>query len=570
MPEAVETKEKKLISRDELARLLENEDYSEAEDAIHALLEQSPEDIELLNSLGSIYARRADYFNAESTFRNVIGIDPECGDAYYNLGLVHSKQSRRTEAVEDFLKAVEINPQDAAAHNDLGVLYHYQGKTHLAKGHFIKALEGNILYKRALMNLFEVCFDADSYSEGLAWVEKFLNASTGSNNSDDTNHDINLVSKENSIIEKANSVQIEVKTKSEQKLSPGALKLTKRSNSKADDIFLKHVPEELREKKTGKNIAIIADFNIAGQLSLLFRMINRYTIHKARMVIIQDDYLTYDRDLILSRDGEKGHKEALDIVEHADFYHMGRFPKPVESVNWEEHLKPDNSLIQYYGSEIRTNSVQLYRWHTQNRILGLSCWDYTMLENAPFFYHTNIMCDLSRIKQCSEPTDTIRICHPPTNRQFKKTDLFLSVVEKLKKKNYPFEVELIERKSNEECLDIKSRCHMTYDQISVGIYRLSAIESMAAGHAVLCGISNFASSYHPDNPVVYVTEENLYDRLEYLLRNKEEITRIGNAGKIWARTHHDPMKLIRQYVWIYDLVMNGHRIVDDRDMFLLT
>ena len=93
---------------------------------------------------------------------------------------------------------------------------------------------------------------------------------------------------------------------------------------------------------------------------------------------------------------------------------------------------------------------------------------------------------------------------------------------------------------------------------------------MAAGHAVLCGISNFASSYHPDNPVVYVTEENLYDRLEYLLRNKEEITRIGNAGKIWARTHHDPMKLIRQYVWIYDLVMNGHRIVDDRDMFLLT
>jgi hypothetical protein len=248
---------------------------------------------------------------------------------------------------------------------------------------------------------------------------------------------------------------------------------------------------------------------------------------------------------------------------------MGRFPKPIEGVKWEEYLKPDNSLIQYYGSEIRANAIQLYRWHTQNRILGLSCWDYTMLENAPFFYHTNIMCDFSRIKQCSEPDDIIRICHPPTNRQFKKTDLFLSVVDRLKEKNYPFEVELIEHKTNEECLDIKSRCHITYDQISVGIYGLSAIESLAAGHAVLCGISNFASSYHPDNPVVYVTEENLYDRLEYLLKNKGEITRIGNAGKIWARTHHDPLKLIRQYVWIWDLVMNGHSIVDDRDKFLL-
>ena len=192
-----------------------------------------------------------------------------------------------------------------------------------------------------------------------------------------------------------------------------------------------------------------------------------------------------------------------------------------------------------------------------------------MLQNAPFFYHTNIMCDFSRIRQCSEPTDVIRICHPPTNRQFKKTDMFLSVVDKLKAKNYPFELELIEKKTNEECLEIKSRCHITYDQISVGIYGLSAIESMAAGHAVLCGISNFASSYHPDNPIVYVTEENLYERLEYLLKNKDEITRIGNAGKIWARNHHDPMKLIRQYVWIWDLVMNGHGIVDDRDKFLL-
>lgn len=565
MPETIEKKETKLISRDELARLLENEDYSEAEDAIHAHLEQFPNDVVLMNSLGSIYAQRGDYFNAENTFRRIIGIDPDCGDAYYNLGLVHGRQSRKTEAVEDFLKAVEINPADAAAHNDLGVLYHSQGRMHLAKGHFIKALEADILYKRALLNLFEVCFDADSYSEGLAWVEKFLKAVSANDNSIDVNpfpaRDIDTG--------RTNIVRSEVNIESEPKQSPGTLILSKKSHSKADDIFLKHVPEELREKKTGKNIAIVADFNIAGQLSMLFRMINRYTIHKARLVIIQDDYLSYDRDLILSRDGENGHKEAHDVIENADFYHMGGFPKYIEGISWEKYLKPENTLIQYYGSEIRANAAQLYKWHKENRILGLSCWDYAILENAPFFYHTNIMCDLSRVKQCSEPDDIIRICSPPTNRQFEKTDLFLSVVDRLKKKNYPFEVELMEHKTNEECQDIKSRCHMTYDQISVGIYGISAIESMAAGHAVLCGISNFATSYNPDNPIVYVTEENLYDRLEYLLKNKEEIIRIGKAGKIWARTHHDPMKLIRQYVWIYDLVMNGHRIVDNRDSYLL-
>ena len=69
--------------------------------------------------------------------------------------------------------------------------------------------------------------------------------------------------------------------------------------------------------------------------------------------------------------------------------------------------------------------------------------------------------------------------------------------------------------------------------------------------------------------MVYVTENNLYEKLENLVKNKSEITRIGNAGKIWARTHHDPLKLIRQYVWLYDLVMNGHRLVESRDEYLI-
>ena len=92
---------------------------------------------------------------------------------------------------------------------------------------------------------------------------------------------------------------------------------------------------------------------------------------------------------------------------------------------------------------------------------------------------------------------------------------------------------------------------------------------MAAGHAVLCSISNFAASYHPDNPIVYVDESNLYAKLEYLLKNKDELMRIGNAGKIWAKTHHDPMKIIKQYLWLYDLVKNGHRLVEDKDAFMI-
>ena len=63
-------------------------------------------------------------------------------------------------------------------------------------------------------------------------------------------------------------------------------------------LFEKHVPEALRAKKCGLNIAIVGDFNIAGQLTTLFRLINEKTIHRARCIILQGDYLSYDQDIV--------------------------------------------------------------------------------------------------------------------------------------------------------------------------------------------------------------------------------------------------------------------------------
>ncbi len=564
MPEIAEVKNTGRESRQVIARLIDEGDEDQALEQLDSLLQEAPDDPQLLNMKGSIYARRADFVKAESIFNRVIGLDPEYADGYYNLGLVHSRQNRKSEAIENFLRVVKINPADSAAHNDLGVIYHSQGKTHLAKGHFIKALEASPLYKNALMNLFEICWDDGAYSEGLNWIEKFLKAASN-NQQPQTDDDTVPLALERTTMEQS---LVPAACSSPETDTRSTLTIKKKSSSLSDELFLKHVPKELWDKKNGNNIAVVADFNIAGQLSLLFRMINRYTTHKARLIILQGDYLSYDQDLILSSGNQQDYEEAVRVIENADFYHIGRFPKNFNDINWANILRPDNCLVQYYGSEMRNNADQVYRWHAENKITGLSAWDYTMLEKAPLFYHINLMCDFSRIKQCSPPGDVIRICHPPTNRQIKKTDMLIDVYERLKKK-YPIELELIEGKSNEECLDIKSRCHITYDQVSVGIYGLSAIESMAAGHAVLCGISNFAASYHPDSPVVYVTEANLYHKLENLITSRKEIIRIGNSSKIWARMHHDPMKIIRQYLWIYDFVLHGHRYVEDPNSYLL-
>jgi tetratricopeptide (TPR) repeat protein len=562
MPQTIETKNADndtLILVDEM---LKNGDNEKAESCLNEMLTKSPNNSSLLNALGTVHVAKGDLARAADAFKKAITIKPDFCDAYYNLGLVNNRQSHQSEAIENFLQVVRLNPHDSVAQNDLGALYYAQGKSLLAKGHFIRALEASPLYKNALMNLFELCWNEGAYDEALIWMERFLKVAKLDQNG----------SPEMSMPKLENKA---APTKSHVDLShipshsiADKTRNIRQARSAANDIFMKHVPAILRGMKTGMHIAIVGDFNIAGQLSLLMRMINQHTIHKARMIILQGDYLSYDKDIILSEGHREDYEEALNIIRNADFYHVGRFPINFGEIDWSKILRPDNSVIQYYGSEIRWNAEPIYKWHSANKIIGVSCWDYTMLENAPLFYHINIMCDLSRIKPCQPPEDIIRICHPPTNRSFKRTDLFLAAVQDLQKK-YPVEVELIEGKSNEECLDIKSRCHITFDQISVGIYGLSAIESMAAGHAVLCGISNFASSYHPDNPIVYVHENNLIEKIEYLLTHREEITRIGEAGKAWARTHHNPLKIVQQFTWIYDLVVNGHRLAENRDSFMI-
>jgi hypothetical protein len=229
---------------------------------------------------------------------------------------------------------------------------------------------------------------------------------------------------------------------------------------------------------------------------------------------------------------------------------------------------PNNSLIQYFGSELREHAREIYNWHQRKKITGLAAWDYTMIENSPFFYHINMMFDPSKIQSCPNPEGTIKIVHPTTNRKIKNTDLFINAVETLQKM-YDIEAIVIEGKTNDECLRIKCQAHMSYDQISVGIYGVSAIESMAAGHVVFGAISNFAASVYPDNPIVWVTPKNIVQKIEHYLINKNDISERGLAGKAWVKKHHNPNIILKQYLYLYDLIRNGHCYMESPDEQLI-
>jgi Flp pilus assembly protein TadD len=563
MPQTITSIKPGTNLRQQVDELLSNGQYEIAEEHLKELLAHNGDDPIILNALGTVHAQKRDYVKAEELINRAILRNPEFADAHYNLGLLFSRQSRQSDAIQCLLRVVELKPADSVAHNDLGALYYAQGKILLAKGHFIKALEANPQYKNAFINLFEIYWDSGERDKAVKLMSNFMESAGQPVAKASTCMTILNVHKAIARLEQGDAGIVPSPTNWAESIRPA-----KTASTEIEDMFMKHVPEDLRHKKTGMNIAVVADFNVAGQLSLLFRYLNRHTIHKARMVILKGDYLSYDRDLVLSDGQRPEFDEAQKIIHNADFYHIGRFPMNFGQIDWSKILRPDNCVVQYYGSEIRGHAKLIYQWHRDNNILGISCWDYTMIEDAPLLYHVNTMCDTERVKPCVPQTEIVRICHPPTNRAFKKIDLFLGVMEDLKNR-YPVEAELIEGRSNEECLEIKRRCHITYDQISVGIYGLSAIESMAAGHAVLCGMSNFATSYFPNNPIIHVHENNLKEKIEYLLQNRDEIVKAGKAGADWVREHHNPDKIVGQICWLYDMARHGHRFIEDRDAFMI-
>lgn len=332
--------------------------------------------------------------------------------------------------------------------------------------------------------------------------------------------------------------------------------------------YLKHITLEDALKKTGMNICVHADTNVVGRPTMLMRLINKYSIHKARCIVAYGNYLSYDKDIQLS-DGDSI-DEAEEIVRQADFFHVVRQPVNFGNIDFWKILNSRNCLIQYGGSVLRNGGKALRKLHGYTNILPIVSSDWTIWQQLPGVYHINKIFDVDRVVECPRlhDGDTIKISHCPTNRQIKSTDFFMETMERISK-DYNAEAILIEGVSNAECLKLKNATHIHYDSLTMGTFGMTSMESMAMSQAVLCGLNNFAMSVYPDIPLVNITEETFESTIRHLLEHPGDIMEIGARGREWVKRNHDPRTILKQYLYLYDLIVNGSRNINDRDEFLI-
>ena len=138
--------------------------------------------------------------------------------------------------------------------------------------------------------------------------------------------------------------------------------------------------------------------------------------------------------------------------------------------------------------------------------------------------------------------------------EFKGTDIMEHALNRLAA-DYPDEVTVtrVESVGYDEYKRLMSASHVVLDQLYSYTPAMNALLAMAQGKVLVGGGEPEMYDLmgeQENHPIVnvYPTEEDVYKKLEWIVKNKSEIPRLSADGRRFVETHHDYEKVAGRYV----------------------
>lgn len=110
--------------------IVRNHDWKNEDNLWIASAKVSPNDPNVLNNLGDMYARHKDYQKAIESFNKAIKLKPDYADAYHNLANIQTalysnenNEEYLKEAIDNYFLAIKYNPLLWQSHQNLGAIY---------------------------------------------------------------------------------------------------------------------------------------------------------------------------------------------------------------------------------------------------------------------------------------------------------------------------------------------------------------------------------------------------------------------------------------------------------------
>lgn len=299
-------------------------------------------------------------------------------------------------------------------------------------------------------------------------------------------------------------------------------------------------------------LSIVLGSDPAGISSGMARAFDRYGGDDVlRSMVTKINYIEYDQDVPWDARVAAGLWEAADLVHlhhgfvSADRMVRGRF------VGRRLNSKP--YVVTYHGTGFRENTrAEMDELHRRGAIGLVSTLDLHLVSGLDWMPALVDLETLAEMRQVNG--DKVVICHAPTNREIKSTDLLLKAVTQLQADGYPVELDLIEHRPWAECLERKAKSDIYFDQIILG-YGCNALEAWAMGIPVVAGAADETLDEMERRfgflPFYHATEETIYDALKDLVESPELRQRYGQIGQAYVRTYHDYPVVVEQLQAIY-------------------
>lgn len=252
-------------------------------------------------------------------------------------------------------------------------------------------------------------------------------------------------------------------------------------------------------------------------------------------------------------------------LDHADLPVLKEFEKKVVMNHWGSDVRmysKAKKLSKYVKVKVVDensikNKLEFLSQYIENCIVP----DYELYEYVKEYYnnvHVIPVCiDLNNYNFFGVENNKKRkplIVHAPTSPEIKGTMYILKAIEELKLK-YDFEFKLVQGLSHEEAKRIYADADLIIDQILIGQYGLFAVETMAMGKPVIAYISDFMKQKHSnDLPIISANPDNIKDKIEMVIKDKEMRIELGSKGRNYVEKHHDMNRVSKKLLEVYKTI----------------
>lgn len=148
--------------------------WNEAKKLLIQSLTQTREEMPVSLKLASVYMESGDLHRAEELYKRLAEMDPQNPDIYENMGKIYAKWKRYKEAVAAYVQAIGLDDKDEKKLIALGHLYFLLMRPSLSAECFRRAAELKPRDTNTLFLLADSCRDAEDYENALFAYERIL------------------------------------------------------------------------------------------------------------------------------------------------------------------------------------------------------------------------------------------------------------------------------------------------------------------------------------------------------------------------------------------------------------